>query len=711
MAAPRARPEGPIDPVPFGKYLLLEQVAQGRLGSVHRALLRRERQADETFAIKRFTPELSRDQRFTERATRVLGRAAQITHAAHCRIAEVERADDALYAALEWIAGRDLKRVALALRDRGRMMPPALVAYIGSQIAEVLAEAHALTRAGKRAPLLHGELSTTDILIGFDGRVRLIGLGSAELAVAARVDTTRLAYQAPELGQGGACSEQSDVFSLGACMLKVLSQRTATESVGDARRADSHITQIIPRSLKQIVDRSLAMRPEARWQSAAELADELQSWRSAQSQPADAAALASFMRGLFDGAEEQAEERSSRATLPNEIEPVRAGPWDDLAENTSPNVMLTEQLAASMAERARVRDAKDSEADPILQAIVNPIEPEPPPVQPAPASQVRAPSRPPLRPRPRTPSQPQARPQPQPQPLPSSAAPQPSASAPVAQEVNSVAPALVPAPAVLEAWQTEERRKPWLLPALIAGGVLLVVLVFSLSGEKKNASSAELAKSAATATPAPEPKQAPTPNAASPQAAVTPTEIEPQAEPAAVARHAHAVPSARESAVRKRERARPLRAREQPDEEPEVAPTRDEVEQPSAEAVTASPAPNEAVPTANAASPVEPSPKPTKPEPAPSVTPGPTRAATLIEQVAPRFPMRAKRMAIEQGEVTLEYTIDTSGAVKDAVVVASEPARVFEEEALKAVVQWRYQPKLVNGTPVETRRRFTFHFK
>lgn len=72
--------------------------------------------------------------------------------------------------------------------------------------------------------------------------------------------------------------------------------------------------------------------------------------------------------------------------------------------------------------------------------------------------------------------------------------------------------------------------------------------------------------------------------------------------------------------------------------------------------------------------------------------------------------MRAKRMAVERGTVTLEYTIDKSGAVKDAVVVAAEPARVFEEEALKALGHWRYQPKLVDGTPTETRRRFTFHF-
>ena len=187
------------------------------------------------------------------------------------------------------------------------------------------------------------------------------------------------------------------------------------------------------------------------------------------------------------------------------------------------------------------------------------------------------------------------------------------------------------------------------------------------------------------------------------------SEIELQAEPRG-ARRVNEALRARESAAHKRERPRSPRAHEQPDEELEVAPPRDEAEPPIAKAVTASPAPNEAETTAIAAAAVEPSPKPTKPVPAPSETRGPTRAAVVIEQVAPRFPMRAKRMAIEQGVVTLEFTIDKSGAVKDAVVVAAEPARVFEEAALKAIAQWRYQPKLVNGTPTETRRRFTFHF-
>jgi protein TonB len=90
---------------------------------------------------------------------------------------------------------------------------------------------------------------------------------------------------------------------------------------------------------------------------------------------------------------------------------------------------------------------------------------------------------------------------------------------------------------------------------------------------------------------------------------------------------------------------------------------------------------------------------------------GPTRAAIVIDQVAPNFPVRAKRLAISKGVVTIEYTIDKSGSVQRAAVVSAEPKRVFEDAALTAIRQWKYQPKLVNGVPTEARQRFTFRFQ
>lgn len=74
--------------------------------------------------------------------------------------------------------------------------------------------------------------------------------------------------------------------------------------------------------------------------------------------------------------------------------------------------------------------------------------------------------------------------------------------------------------------------------------------------------------------------------------------------------------------------------------------------------------------------------------------------AVPMVRVPPQYPERALQRGIE-GRVLIEFTISKSGSVKDAKVVAYEPSKIFNKAALKAVRQWKYNPKIVNGKPVE----------
>ena len=74
--------------------------------------------------------------------------------------------------------------------------------------------------------------------------------------------------------------------------------------------------------------------------------------------------------------------------------------------------------------------------------------------------------------------------------------------------------------------------------------------------------------------------------------------------------------------------------------------------------------------------------------------------AVPMVRVPPQYPERALQRGIE-GRVLIEFTISRSGSVKDAVVIAAEPSNIFNRAALKAVKQWKYNPKIVNGKPVE----------
>jgi protein TonB len=81
-----------------------------------------------------------------------------------------------------------------------------------------------------------------------------------------------------------------------------------------------------------------------------------------------------------------------------------------------------------------------------------------------------------------------------------------------------------------------------------------------------------------------------------------------------------------------------------------------------------------------------------------------------LERVPPVYPTRAVNRHIE-GWVKIEFTITTSGTVEDAVVVMAEPTEIFDDAALKAINQWKFKEKIVNGVAVEQRAVQTLQFK
>lgn len=97
--------------------------------------------------------------------------------------------------------------------------------------------------------------------------------------------------------------------------------------------------------------------------------------------------------------------------------------------------------------------------------------------------------------------------------------------------------------------------------------------------------------------------------------------------------------------------------------------------------------------------------------------PGPSAAgaSTLINpvplnDVVPRYPVQAMRMR-QEGSVVLEFVIQVDGSVRDVRIVQSNPPQVFDREALRTAMRWRFEPRQVDGRPVEARARRTINFR
>jgi protein TonB len=83
-----------------------------------------------------------------------------------------------------------------------------------------------------------------------------------------------------------------------------------------------------------------------------------------------------------------------------------------------------------------------------------------------------------------------------------------------------------------------------------------------------------------------------------------------------------------------------------------------------------------------------------------AMTAGSDRDVIPLVRIDPDYPPAAIRRELE-GWVQVQFTITPAGSVKDAIVVDAEPKDVFDDAALKAIVRWRYNPKVESGAAVE----------
>ncbi len=79
-------------------------------------------------------------------------------------------------------------------------------------------------------------------------------------------------------------------------------------------------------------------------------------------------------------------------------------------------------------------------------------------------------------------------------------------------------------------------------------------------------------------------------------------------------------------------------------------------------------------------------------------------------RIPPRYPLRAARRRVE-GWVKVEFTITEDGAVKDAEVVESQPADIFDQAALRAIRKWKFKAKVIDGVAFEQRAIQVLQFK
>ncbi len=300
---------------PFGQYTLMERIAVGGMAEVWKARMRGVEGFQKTVAIKKILPYMSDNADFVGMFIDEAKLAAQLSHPNIIHIYDLGKIGSHFYIAMEYVEGKDLRSLLNAGRQRGAPLPLGLALLIAVRLASALDYAHRKRDfEGREMDLVHRDVSPQNVLISFDGDVKLCDFGIAK-AVSKAGQTQmgalkgKLQYMSPEQARGTLVDARSDIFSLATVLFEMLtgerlfdgdSEMSVLESVRQVKvRSPRQVDPTIPREIDEIVMRALSGRPEDRFQSAHEFEQRLETVLHALKPSPSHGDLAAYIRRVF----------------------------------------------------------------------------------------------------------------------------------------------------------------------------------------------------------------------------------------------------------------------------------------------------------------------------------------------------------------------------------------------------------------------------
>ena len=178
-------------------------------------------------ALKRLLPDSGRDARRVEMFLREARLAAMLDHPNVVRAYDYGEIDGELFLAMEYVEGQPLSHVLKALAEAGGEVGVSLTAYVLAEVCEGLHAAHELhDETGQSLALVHRDVSPQNVMLGYDGHVRLLDFGVAKIEAESVTKTGEVkgktAYMSPEQAMGDAIDRRSDLFGVGAVLFECL---------------------------------------------------------------------------------------------------------------------------------------------------------------------------------------------------------------------------------------------------------------------------------------------------------------------------------------------------------------------------------------------------------------------------------------------------------------------------------------------------------
>ncbi|WP_428269815.1 protein kinase domain-containing protein [Haliangium sp.] len=300
----------------FGPYRLVHQIAVGGMAEIYLAKTYGIAGFEKYVALKMIHPNFSSDEQFVEMLIDEAKISVQLQHVNIAQTFDLGRVDDIYYITMEFVDGVDLYKLLRRSTERGVQVPVDIAAFIAKEMANGLDYAHRKRDlSGQHMGIVHRDVSPQNVLISHSGEVKLVDFGIAKATMKARqtavgVIKGKYYYMSPEQAWGDRVDHRTDIFSAGICLYEALTgqmlylEEDLSRLLEVVRRAEiappTTRRRDIPPQLERIVMNALQKDRDQRYQTAGDMATDLERFLHVYSPVFTASKVAEFFRQVFE---------------------------------------------------------------------------------------------------------------------------------------------------------------------------------------------------------------------------------------------------------------------------------------------------------------------------------------------------------------------------------------------------------------------------
>ncbi len=297
----------------LGKYIILDQLAVGGMAELFRAMITSVQGFEKLIAIKKILPHLASEEDLVNSFIDEAKLAALLHHQNVVQIYDFGRLEETYFIAMEYLFGKDCRIICKKAIEKNILLDRQNALFIVSRICAGLDYAHKLKDfQGKALNIIHRDISPQNILITYEGDIKIVDFGIAK-AASQNTHTQmgmikgKVAYMSPEQAMGRPIDHRSDIFSCGIILYELI---TGTRMFsGDTMHILSKIRDAdyvkpeeshddLPKKLIEVFDRALQKDPEDRYQTCGEMLNDIEECMQLGTHPSPQG-LAKYMKTLF----------------------------------------------------------------------------------------------------------------------------------------------------------------------------------------------------------------------------------------------------------------------------------------------------------------------------------------------------------------------------------------------------------------------------